>query len=73
METAGAADSNSQVMDLLRVVGGGSGATGGDGATNGAGGGGGSGYISPVATVVSQQSGENDDYARVVIRPKLDK
>ena len=34
--------------------------------TNGAGGGGGSGYISP-ATIVSQQSGQNDDYARVVI------
>ena len=43
------------------------GATGGDGATNGAGGGGGGGYISPVATIVSQQSGENDGYGKVVM------
>ena len=49
---------------------GGTGATGGDGATNGAGGGGGGGYISPAATIISQQSGENDDYARVVIKLK---
>jgi len=62
-QTAGAAgDSNSGK--------GGTGATGGDGATNGAGGGGGSGYISPVATVVSQQSGENDGYGKVIIRLK---
>ena len=62
-QTAGAAgDSNSGK--------GGTGATGGDGAINGAGGGGGSGYISPVATVVSQQSGENDGYGKVVIRLK---
>ena len=62
-QTAGAAgDSNSGK--------GGTGATGGDGATNGAGGGGGSGYISPVATIVSQQSGENDGYGKVVIRLK---
>ena len=49
---------------------GGTGANGGDGATNGAGGGGGGGYISPVATVVSEQSGENDDYGKIVIRCK---
>ena len=70
METAGAADSNSQINGFTSSGRGGSGATGGDGATNGAGGGGGSGYISPVATIVSSQSGENDDYARVVIRLK---
>ena len=70
METAGAADSNSQINGFTSSGRGGSGATGGDGATNGAGGGGGSGYISPAATIVSQQSGQNDDYARVVIRLK---
>ena len=70
IETAGAADSNSQVNGFTSSGNGGSGATGGDGATDGAGGGGGGGYISPVATIVSQQSGENDDYARVVIRLK---
>ena len=62
-QTAGVAgDSNSGK--------GGTGANGGDGAVNGAGGGGGGGYISPAATIISQQSGENDDYARVVIRLK---
>ena len=62
-QTAGVAgDSNSGK--------GGTGANGGDGAVNGAGGGGGGGYISPVATVVSEQSGENDGYGKVVIRLK---
>ena len=62
-QTAGVAgDSNSGK--------GGTGANGGDGAANGAGGGGGGGYISPVATVVSEQSGENDGYGKVVIRLK---
>ena len=70
IETAGAADPNSQVNGFILSGRGGTGANGGDGATNGAGGGGGSGYISPVATVVSGQSGENDDYAKVVIRLK---
>ena len=70
IETAGAADSNSQVNGFTSSGKGGSGATGGDGATDGAGGGGGGGYISPAATIISQQSGENDDYARVVIRLK---
>ena len=49
---------------------GGTGANGGDGATDGAGGGGGGGYISPVPTVVSEQSGENDDYGKIIIRLK---
>ena len=70
IQTAGAADPNSQVGGFTMSGKGGTGANGGDGATNGAGGGGGSGYISPVATVVSEQSGENDDYAKVVIRLK---
>ena len=70
IQTAGAADPNSQVGGFTSSGKGGTGANGGDGATNGAGGGGGSGYISPVATVVSQQSGENDDYGKVIIRLK---
>ena len=70
METAGAADPNSQVNGFILSGRGGTGANGGDGATNGAGGGGGSGYISPVATVVDSQSGENDDYAKIIIRLK---
>ena len=70
IQTAGAADPNSQVNGFTLSGRGGTGANGGDGATNGAGGGGGSGYVSPVATVVDSQSGENDDYAKIIIRLK---
>ena len=69
-QTAGAADVNSQVGGFTMSGKGGTGANGGEGATNGAGGGGGGGYISPVATVVSEQSGENDDYGKIIIRLK---
>ena len=69
-QTAGAADPNSQVGGFTMSGRGGNGANGGEGATNGAGGGGGGGYISPVATVVSEQSGENDGYGKIVIRLK---
>ena len=69
-QTAGAADPNSQVGGFTMSGKGGNGANGGEGATNGAGGGGGGGYISPVATIVSEQSGENDDYGKIIIRLK---
>ena len=70
MQTAGAADSNSQVNGYIMSGRGGTGARGGEGATNGAGGGGGSGYARPGTTIVSDSRGEHDDYAKVVIRLK---
>ena len=70
MQTAGAADSNSQVDGYLMSGRGGTGANGGQGATNGSGGGGGSGYARPGTTIIDDSSGEHTGYAQVVIRLK---
>ena len=70
MQTAGAADANSQVNGYIMSGKGGTGARGGEGATNGAGGGGGSGYVRPGTTVISDSSGEHTGYAQVTIRLK---